>query len=92
MIVSIGGISTGIPLEYAEIIQKMKKLGLVPTGNPVIDRARLIQEINRRVEKIEEKKKEEDKKIEKTEEKIKLEEQMLGAKTLGEQNKIFFNL
>ena len=92
MIVSIGGISTGIPLEYAEIIQKMKKLGLVPTGNPVIDRARLIQEINRRVEKIEEKKKEEEKKIEKNDERNQLEEQRLGSQVLGEQNKFFFKL
>ena len=92
MIVSVGGISTSIPLEYADIIQKLKKLGLVPTGNPVIDRARLIQEINRRVEKVEEKKKEEEKRIEKIDERNELEEQRLGAQILGEQNKMFFKL
>lgn len=96
MIVSIGGISTSIPAEYAEIIAKLKKLGLTPTGNPSIDRALLVQAINERVKKIEEKKKEELKKIEKNnpkdEERKKLEEERLGAKALGEQNRIFFNI
>lgn len=92
MIVSIGGISTSIPLEYAEIIMKLKKLGLTPTGNPVIDRARLVQAIDEKVKELEEKKKEEAKKIETTEEHRRLEEQKLGAQALAEQKKLFFGL
>ena len=91
MILPICGISTTIPSSYDEIIKKLRLLGLSPTGNPSLDRSRLANAIENRVQKLEEQKKEEKLKEEISIEK-KLEEERIGAQALAEQNKIFFNL
>lgn len=91
MIVSISGISTSIPSSYEEIKRRLRQLGLSPSGNYEVDKSRLKQAINSKVEKAEEKKREVEKKEEQTVEK-RMEEERLGAQTLGEQNKIFFRL
>ena len=57
MIRFVSGISTAIPSRYDEIIRRLRMLGLSPTGNPELDKSRLQAEINRRVEKVEEVKK-----------------------------------
>lgn len=91
MIVSVSGVSTSIPSSYDEIKKRLRQLGLSPTGNPEVDKNRLKQAINSKVEKAEEKKKEE-KKDEDLTLKKQLEKERLGAQALAEQNKIFFKL
>lgn len=91
MIVSISGISTSIPSSYEEIKRRLRQLGLSPSGNYEVDKSRLKQAINSKVEKAEEKKKEDIKEEERNVEK-RLEEKKLGAQALSEQNKFFFNL
>lgn len=91
MILPIIGISTTIPSSYEEIIRRLKQLGLSPTGNPQLDRSRLEQAIESRVEKFELKKQEEEKQEERTVEK-QLGEEYLGAQALAEQNKFFFGI
>lgn len=91
MIVSISGISTSIPSSYEEIKRRLRQLGLSSSGNYEVDKSRLKQAINRKVEKAEETKKEVEKKEDRIVEK-RLEEERLGAQALGEQNKIFFKL
>ena len=92
MILPIIGISTAIPTEHDEIIKKLIALGIQPTGNIIIDRARLTQAIKTRIEKQEEIEKEKEIKEEKNNKRRNLEEQRIGAETLANQNKIFFNI
>ena len=91
MIVSISGISISIPSNYKEIKRRLKMLGLAPTGNPELDRSRLKQAINNKVEKLEEAKKQE-KKDEEIQLEKSYEENRLGAQAIAEQNKFFFGL
>ena len=95
MITSIGGISTSIPLNHSDIIRKLKALGITPTGNPVVDRARLVEALEARVKELEEKKVEEKKKIEDDEERRvreELEYERRGADTIGWYNRVFLGL
>ena len=91
MIVSILAINTSIPSDYEEIKRRLKMLGLAPTGNPQLDKSRLQQAINSKVEKLEEKK-EELENLEESNIKKHLEEERLGAQALAEHNKFFFGL
>lgn len=91
MIATISGISTSIPNDYDEIKRRLRMLGLSPTGNPQLDKSRLQQAINNKIEKLEEKK-EEMEDIEERSIKKQLEEERLGAQALAEQNKFFFGL
>lgn len=74
---------------YKEVVRKLRELGVEPTGDAQIDKAKLRQVIEKKVEKFELKKAEEKKKEEQLEN---LEESRVGAKILGEQNKIYFGL
>ena len=91
MILPIVGIHQHMPSRYEDIIERLQLLGLAPTGNQSIDKTRLRNAFKEKVEKIEE----EQAKINNNpndHDQGMLMEQMLGAKTLGEQNKIFFKL
>ena len=75
---------------YKEVMRKLRELGIEPTGDAQIDKARLRQAIEKRVEKFQLEKKEE---IIKEKDVIeKMEESKLGAKILGEQNRIYFGI
>ena len=74
---------------YKEVVRKLRELGVEPTGDAQIDKAKLRQVIEKKVEKFELKKAEEKKKEEQLEN---LEESRVGAQILGEQNKIYFGL
>ena len=52
------GISTSIPSSYDAIKKRLRDLGLSPTGNPQVDRARLVNALKQKEEKYEELKKE----------------------------------
>lgn len=89
MIIPITGIC--IPRRYNEIKSLLIELGLSPIGNYELDKSRLRSAINKKIEdkkdaKIEAQKQEEIAK------ESRLMEERIGAKTLGEQNKFFFNL
>lgn len=91
MHISAIGINTAIPCQYKEVQRRLKELGIVPTGDPELDKVALKNEIDRRLEKFaiekkEEKKEEEQKVLQK------MEEQKTGAQALGVQNRIFFGI
>ena len=76
--------------DYGEVKRKLRLYGIEPTGDIQVDKSKLRNIIEKKVEKFEITKKEEE-----NQEKLQkenLEENRLGAKTLGEQNKIFFGL
>ncbi len=79
-----------MPSRYEDIIERLRALGLAPTGDPQIDRMRLKNAINKKVEKLEEQQKilEE---LEKSPAEKRMMEERIGAQALAEQNKFFFN-
>lgn len=88
--------------EYTQIIMELYQLGIKPSGNKQTDKARLqaekakiVKQIKQKSENVQqaEKKQQTDEK-DKTEflEKASLEEERLGAKTVGELNKILHGL
>ena len=91
MILPIIGISTNIPSKYDEIIEKLIALGLQPTGNIVVDKARLAQAISKRIKKLEEVKQKEIKEEENKDRRA-LEMEKIGAEALANLNKAFFNI
>ena len=91
MILPILGFSTNIPSKYEEIIRRLRMLGLEPTGNIELDKSRLKQAIDKKIEKFEENKKNE-KEIEEISKEKELAEKRLGAQTLSEQNRFLFGL
>jgi hypothetical protein len=80
-----------MPSRYEEIVERLRALGLAPTGDKQIDKMRLKKAIDKKIEAFEEQQR-----IVKEQEKSPAEKRMmeerLGAQTLAEQNKIFFNL
>ena len=73
-------------------MMEMRKLGLTPTGNKVVDKAALEAEKNKLAEKVQAKL--EIKNVDKTDDsqRAMLEEQKLGAMTVAELNKILHGL
>ena len=96
MILPVLGINVSLPPGYEAVKSKLLQLGITPSGNPEIDKARLTQGLKEKDEKLEEQKFE----LEKLEKKDnqdkseaeKLEEQRRGATLLAEQNKILLGL
>ena len=91
LILPIIGIHTNMPSRYEDIVERLRALGLAPTGNPQIDKMRLRGAIDKKVEAYEEKQKilEEQ---EKSPAEKKMMEDRIGAQALAEQNRFFFNL
>lgn len=91
LIQAVGAISQYSDPEYIRIIQELRKRGLSPTGNKIIDKSRL----ERAKEKLE---LSENEKIKTTNyqdsetELAKLEEERIGATQLSELNKILLGL
>lgn len=75
---------------YKEVMRKLRELGIEPTGDAQIDKAKLRQAIEKKVEKFEIKQKEEDLKGKEIAEEM--EEKKIGATILGEQNRIYFGI
>lgn len=93
----------GFDYEYYKIAKQLRELGITPTGNKEQDKAKLRAEKTKLIQAIKVKAKQKDEKesdfkktlknIENTKtERHQIELDMLGAKTAGELNKIYFNL
>ena len=91
MIIPVFGLSMYIPSDYEQIIRKLRVLGLEPTGNKEVDKARLSQAVRKKAEKFE-LKKEVEQNNEKNIELEKMEENRTGAKILGELNRFLFGI
>lgn len=91
---AIGGICNRIDPEYMQIIIELQKLGLSPTNNKAVDKARLNEEKQKLVKKIHEKIEaaQQSQNTNATAERAKMEEQRLGAMKVGELNKILLGL
>ena len=97
LIGSISGLGSGHSDEYNEILRKLRLLGIPPSGNYQIDKAKLDQAIK---EKLENEQQKEQFKIEiqdkiNPEERLnreKLEQERPGAQALGELKKILLGL
>ncbi len=89
---AIGCQCAKVDSEYLMIMMEMRKLGLTPTGNKVVDKAALEAEKNKLAEKVQAKL--EIKNVDKTDDsqRAMLEEQKLGAMTVAELNKILHGL
>lgn len=104
MVVGISKISYAtIDAEHYAIIQQLKALGITPTGNKDADRAKLNIEKNKLIQQIKTKaKNKNDNKpnfkeilgetISNNNPTNQLELEMLGAKSVGELNRIYFNI
>ena len=103
MIQAISAINSQCDPEYLRIIQELIKLGITPSGNKSIDKAKLQQAKEELIQKIQKKEQEYGKKelqvqiIEPAQEtqnshRAELEEQKLGAMTIAELNKLYFGL
>jgi hypothetical protein len=91
LILPVFGITTHIPSRYVDIVERLRALGLAPTGDPQIDKMRLKNALEKRAEKIQEQQKMLEEQEKSPAEKRMMEER-LGAQALAEQNKFFFNL
>lgn len=80
-----------MPSRYEDIIERLRALGLAPTGDPKIDKMRLRNALDKKAEKIQEQQKIQEEQEKSPAEKRMMEER-LGAQALAEQNKFFFNL
>ena len=87
--IGLGSLSVNFS-DYDEVKRKLRLYGIEPSGDPQLDKAKLRNIIERKVEKFELKQKEEDKKEKEAVEKM--EESKLGAKILGEQKRVFFGI
>lgn len=97
MIQAIGAIGNENPYkdpEYIKIIQELGRLGVAPTGNKRVDKARLESEKLKLAQKINEKiqqaapQEEQNDKVQRS----KMEEERVGAMTVAELNKILHGL
>ena len=104
MVAGIGKISyITKDVEHYTIIQQLKALGITPSGNKELDRAKLTVEKNKLIQQTQAKSNAKEEKkasfknilVQTNEEnniKNQLELEMLGAKTIGELNRIYFNI
>lgn len=91
MILPILGIHTNMPSRYEDIVARLRLLGLVPTGDPQIDKMRLKKATEKKVEEIKENRERLEVQQKNQEEKALMEER-IGAQILAEQNRAYFNL
>lgn len=103
MIQAISPISSYSDPEYLRIIQELRRLGISPSGNKTVDKAKLEQAKTELITKIKEKEQVETKSdiqvqvIDPADEiqyaqRAEMEEQRLGAMTVAQLNRIYFNL
>ena len=97
MVQAIGAIGNSdnfhIDPEYVRILQELYKLGIKPTGNKQIDKAKLDDEKRKLAQRIQDKL--ENTKIADNQtdnERTRLEEERLGAMTVGELNRILHGI
>jgi len=90
---AIGGNSNFNDPEYMKIIQELFKLGIAPTGEKNVDKARLEAEKKKLAEQIQEKAQQVNpQQAQEMAQRSKLEEEKLGAMTVAELNKILHGL
>ena len=84
----------GIPSSYDEIVRRLRKLGIVPTGNKDVDRNKLISAVKKQAEKVAEKQEIEKNKEDDLRQKglEKLEEERKGAEILGLYNRALLGI
>ena len=102
MVLSISAIHAYNDPEYLRIIQELRKLGIAPSGNKSVDKAKLEKAKAELVKKIQEKQEDStqnppafqvpniDNTIDST--RTQMEEKKLGAMTLAELNRLYHNL
>lgn len=86
------GVHRSMPADYSRVIRELELLGLVPTGNEQIDRAKLANAKEKRAEKFKIEEEKEEKKEEELLAKEKLEEERLGATALAELNRVLLGI
>lgn len=90
---AIGGNSNLNGPEYIKILQELRQLGVQPTGNKNVDKARLEAEKQKIAEQIQEKAQQINPQQQQDMlQRSQLEEQRLGAMTVAELNKILHGL
>lgn len=87
MIQAVGHVSNYIDPEYMRILAELRKLGITPSGNKIVDRQKLVQEKQKFEENLES-----SNYIERNTEREKLEEERKGATALADINKILLGL
>lgn len=102
MIQAVSSINSYSDPEYLRILQELMKLGIAPTGNKSIDKAKLEKAKQELIEKIKSKEDNENKSnrfqplnpIEENEDpkRAEMEEQRLGAMTVAELNRLYFHI
>lgn len=100
MVAAVHAIGSYSDPEYLRILQELMKLGIAPSGNKSIDKAKLEQAKTELIEKIQTKQNEEQKQsiqvqpleaIQDTQ-RSRMEEQRLGAMTVAELNRMYFGI
>ena len=102
MVQAISSINSNVDSEYLRILQELMQLGITPSGNKSVDKAKLAEAKQKLIKKIQEKEQNAqnaqfniDKDTNNTvqnDERAKMEEEKLGAKTVGELNRIYFGI
>ena len=95
MVQAIGAIGNNfnrVDPEYTRILMELYKLNVKPSGDKEIDKAKLEEEKHKLAEKIQQKFDVETPEKNNNSDKAKLEEQRLGAMTVGELNKVLHGL
>ncbi len=102
MVQAISSIRSYSDPEYLRILQELMKLGIAPSGNKSIDKAKLEKAKQELIEKIKSKEESENKSarfqplnsVEENEDskKAEMEEQRLGAMTVAELNRLYFHI
>jgi len=78
--------------EYIKIVQELYQLGIAPTGNKNVDKARLESEKQKLAQKIEQKMQEQASSQNIDPQRNQMEEERLGAMNVAELNKILLGL
>ena len=102
MIQAVSSINSYSDPEYLRILQELMKLGIAPSGNKSIDKAKLEKAKQELIEKIKTKEERENKSpqfqplspVEENEDpkRAEMEEQRLGAMTVAELNRLYFRI
>ena len=101
MIQAIGPVCPYVDPEYLRILQELLQLGITPSGNKTVDKAKLQEAKEKLIKKIQEKEQNhqtvqfnlnKDQNSVQNDERAKMEEEKLGAKTVAELNRIYFGI
>lgn len=102
MVAAISSIHSYTDPEYLRILQELMKLGIAPSGNKSVDKAKLEQAKAELIEKIQKKEEENITSLNpqaiapvysvQDSKRAEMEEQRLGAMTVSELNRLYFGI